>query len=290
MSESTEPKITPADTKPAFDMSSHFDRAASNYDTTSAVMKEVAAHLLTLSPPLTSRSIVHDNAAGPGIVTGEILSLPQFTNGKPPTIHATDYSAAMIGALHDRAKREGWAQSALHAHTMDSMDLRAFAANTFTHTYMAAAIFVIPDPVKAIREIYRTLAPNGVALVTTFEKQGFLSIFHDVQRAIRPDSPLWTGPLPAEWMTESKLRDVMQAGGFQADRVEVKRHTAWISGAHWSQPGTASLREMFVGLITSGWTEGDRARFEKKFQEEVDSSRVKNAKYDMRIFVAVAKK
>lgn len=196
MSQSTQPKNTTPDTKPTFDMSSHFDRAASNYDATSAVMKDVAAHLIALSPPLTSSSVIHDNAAGPGIVTGEILSLPQFTNGKPPTIHATDYSTAMIRALHDRAKREGWPPSALHAQAMDSMDLSAFAANTFTHTYMAAAIFLIPDPVKAIREIHRTLALNGVALVTTFEKQGFISIFQGVQRAIRPDAPLWNGPCP----------------------------------------------------------------------------------------------
>lgn len=91
-------------------------------------------------------------------------------------------------------------------------------------------------------------------------------------------------------MTESKLRDLMQAGGFKPDEVEIKRHTAWISGAHWSHPGTASIREMFIGSITSGWSEEDRARFEKKLKEEVESPRVKNAKYDMMIFVAVARK
>jgi ubiquinone/menaquinone biosynthesis C-methylase UbiE len=279
-----------ANGKPTFDPSSYFERAASTYEETSDIMKEIASHLLALSPPLTSQSIIHDNAAGPGIVTGQILALPQFANAEPPTIHATDYSPAMIRALTARSQREAWPQSAIHAQVMDSTDLSPLPSNIFTHTYMAAAIFMVPDPVKAIREIHRTLAPTGVALITTFEKQGSMAPFQDVQRAVRPDLPLWNGPLPAEWLTESKLRDVMQAGGFTAEKVEIKRHSAWVSGEAWSKPGTMPLREALAGSITSGWSEGDRELLEKKLRVEMQSERVKNARYEMKVFVAVARK
>ena len=170
------------------------------------------------------------------------------------------------------------------------MDLGPLPSSTFTHTYMAAAIFIVPDPIKAIREIYRTLAPTGVALITIFEKQGFISLFQGVQRAIRPDLPLWNGPMPAEWLKESKLRSVMEAGGFKADKVEIKRHSAWMDGASWSKPSMALLREAFVGSITSGWTEADKGKFEEKLRKDLESERIKNARYEMKVFVAVARK
>jgi hypothetical protein len=91
---------TTATDKSVFVAHSHFERAASSYEDASAATKDVARHLLTLSPPLTS-SVIQDVASG-RIVTGEILKLPQFVNGDPaqaPAIHATDYSAAMLRAL-----------------------------------------------------------------------------------------------------------------------------------------------------------------------------------------------
>lgn len=75
----------------------------------------------------------------------------------------------------------------------------------------------MPDPIKAVAEMKRTLQPGGTALVTSFEKQEFLEIFHQVQQAVRPDVELWKGPLPAEWLTEGKLREVMVGGGFEEE-------------------------------------------------------------------------
>jgi len=197
MASSTQSTTSPLSKTP-FDPSSHFEKVASTYEDTSTAMNEMASHLLTLSPPLTPNSVIHDNAAGPGIITGGILRLPQFSQGSFPTIHATDYSPAMIRALEARAVRDGWPNSVVKAQVMNSMDLSTFADNTFTHTYMAAAIFLIPDPTQAIAEIKRTLRPGGVGLVTSFEKHGFVQVFQDAQKAIRPDAPAWEGPLPAE--------------------------------------------------------------------------------------------
>jgi ubiquinone/menaquinone biosynthesis C-methylase UbiE len=276
--------------KTPFDPSSHFEKVASTYEDTSTAMKEIATHLLTLSPPLTHDSVIHDNAAGPGIVTGEILHLPQFSQGSYPTIHSTDYSPAMIRALEARAARESWPNGVVKAQVMNSMDLTAFRDNTFTHTYMAAAIFLIPDPAQAIAEIKRTLRPGGVALVTSFEKQGFVEIFQEAQKAIRPDEPAWKGPLPAEWLTEGKLRAVIEGGGFEAEKVQIQRQSAWLEGEAWSKPGMASLTDAFTALITSGWSEGERAGFEEVLRQKWRSEEVRRKNYEMKGYVAVARK
>lgn len=173
---------------------------------------------------------------------------------------------------------------------MDSTDLSGLADNTFTHTYMAAAIFIVPDPAKAIVEIKRTLQPGGVALVTSFEKQSFLEVFQDVQKAIRPDAPMWKGPLPVEWLTEGKLRAVMEGGGFESDKVNIQRYSFWAKGEEWCKPAAVLLREAFTRSITNGWSEEERGRFEVKLGEDLESERVRTQRYEMKGFVAVARK
>jgi ubiquinone/menaquinone biosynthesis C-methylase UbiE len=256
-------------------------------------MKDIASHLLTLSPLLTSHSVILDNASGPGTVTGEILHLPQFAQQQQanhPTIHATDSSPAMIRALEARRVREAWPSGVVKAHVMDSMDLHSFPDDTFTHTYMAAAIFIVPDPPKAIAEIKRTLRPGGAALVTSFEKQEFLQIFQDAQQAIRPGEAMWKGPLPEEWLTEGKLRGVMEEGGFEAEKVEIQRFSAWARGEEWARSASKLLIEAFTRSVTDGWSEEERRGFEEKLKRDLESEGLRGRKYEMKCFVALARK
>jgi hypothetical protein len=96
-------------TSPIFAHLAQVDKFASTYEDVSTPMKGIATHLLSISSPLNPSSIIHDNASGPGIVTGEILQLPRFTHStNHPSIHATDISPAMIRALEARASREFW--------------------------------------------------------------------------------------------------------------------------------------------------------------------------------------
>lgn len=279
----------------AFEPSLHFEKVAASYEETSAAMKDTARQLLSLGPPLTAESVVLDNASGPGIVTGEILRLPQFAAARDdvtllPRIHATDYMPAMISALKARAQREGWPEDVVKADVMDSMDLSKFPDNIFTHAYMAAAIFFIPNPAKAVAEMKRTLKPGGAALVTSFERQGFVEIFQNAQKVIRPNAPLWEGPLSVEWLTEGKLRSVMEGGGFERGKVEIRRFSSWSHGMDWSKPGTTLLKETFTRSITDGWGDEDRARFEKKLDEDLASEKVKSQRFEMKGFVAIATK
>jgi hypothetical protein len=126
--------------------------------------------------------------------------------------------------------------------------------------------------------------------VTSFEKHGFLEIFQDAQRAVLPELPVWKGPLPEELLTEGKLRSVVEQGGFEKDKVEIKWYSSWMNGEEWKNPTTALFRELFTRAITEGWTDGARAEFEERLVRDLESQRVKETMYEMKVFVAVARK
>jgi ubiquinone/menaquinone biosynthesis C-methylase UbiE len=274
-----------------FDTEAHFERVASTYESSAVVMKDIASQLLHLPPQVTSSSVIHDNACGPGIVTGQILSLPEFADGKQlPKIHATDISAAMIRALMSRAVRDAWPHGVVKAEAMDSMDLCGIKSETFTHSYMAAAIFIVPDATEALKEVWRTLKPGGVAFVTSFEDLEYMEIFRDANKAVRSEAAPLKSPFSEEWSTEKKLRDVVEGGGFESGNVEIRRITAGMRGADLASPGGAAFVETFAKGISKEWAEEEQVAFERKVKEDLQSERVKNRTYVFKVMVAVAKK
>jgi ubiquinone/menaquinone biosynthesis C-methylase UbiE len=148
-------------------------------------------------------SVVLDNACGPGIVTGEIQT--QVTSSNMPLIHAVDFSPQMIHEFAQKGKAEGWTN--VKADIMDAQGLK-FDENSFTHSITTFGILLFPDPVKAAREIYKTLRPGGVALVPSWHNSDWwLGILQDVQRAVRPHATPWEGPF-TEWLGIDKLKHV----------------------------------------------------------------------------------
>jgi len=124
----------------------------------------VAQHLLTFIPPITSSSVVHDNASAAGIVTSEILK--SVSPNKPAQIHATDISPLFIRALRSQISEQQW--SNVTASVSDSTDLSAVLADSsVSHSITNFGIFLFPDPQKAGREISRTLRPGWTVVLTT---------------------------------------------------------------------------------------------------------------------------
>ena len=112
-----------------------------------------------------------DNAYGPGIVTGEIRkNLPP---SNIPQIHAVDFSPRMIDELRHKAEFEKWTH--VNAAVMDAENL-TFEDDKFSHSITNFGIFLFLDPVKAAAEIYRTLQPGDVAVVTSWSKLGWLDL------------------------------------------------------------------------------------------------------------------
>lgn len=125
-------------------------KCTTEYERQSAdVTRRHSDHLLTLLPPITPSSVVHDNACGPGIFVRSVLSLPQFrvaAESPPSRIEATDFAEGMINALRSIISREYW--HSVHAAVVDSQDLQ-FKDGTFTHSITSFGIFLVPNAEKA---------------------------------------------------------------------------------------------------------------------------------------------
>jgi ubiquinone/menaquinone biosynthesis C-methylase UbiE len=124
---------------------------------------QIAQACLSLSPPINSSSIVHDNGCGDGNVTRVIVS-GREKNKYPSKIYATDIAGKFLELVTSEAREKGWpVETALMpAQKLDYPD------NTFTHSIMNCVILRLSDSdaIKACSEMYRTLKPGGVGVVS----------------------------------------------------------------------------------------------------------------------------
>jgi ubiquinone/menaquinone biosynthesis C-methylase UbiE len=213
------------------DFKSQFNAAAPFYDRTFRPVSEpYAQHIIDILPDITSTSIIDDNAASPGVVASQVLA--RFPQGPRPRIEATDFSEALISALQDRIAKEGW-QDCLRASVMDSQEL-AFEGETFTHSIMNMAVFIIPDADKAVSEIWRTLKPGGTAVLTSFKENGLVGLIQRAQTYIRPNSPKFSF-YDQQWVKADKLKSTLEKAGFDAGKIRIEaKEVSTVGTGDWS--------------------------------------------------------
>lgn len=186
-----------------------YTRMAETYETIFPAMRLFAADAVSLAPPITEKSVVHDNGCGPGIVTAEILSRHQCRTSldhqqqklplqqtwqrqrrssqqqqghhetnhprDAPRIEATDISPVMASA----AARRG---ATVRSQVMDSRELFAFDDAIFTHSFSNFVVLGMSeaDAARVVSEMRRTLKPGGVAVLTAWRALGYLDVFEQV--------------------------------------------------------------------------------------------------------------
>jgi len=268
------------------EIEAHFERAAETYEDSFPVMKFYAAEAVNSAPSVTSSSVVHDNGSGPGTVTAVILSSPSFASGSElPKLYATDLSGAMIKAL----KKKPWAEK-VDAQVMDAMEL-TFPDSTFTHSFTNDVLIAMPldDAKKAATQIYRTLQPGGTAVVTTWRKLGYMGMFKDVVHQVKPGTFVGEGGLiPDHWMTEETLRDVLVAGGFKTEQIEIKSVSHAVPGTMWKSEGMQTFKQFLTKEVIENWEEGKRKEFVKALEERIIQE--ESIEYQIVAWIAIAKK
>jgi ubiquinone/menaquinone biosynthesis C-methylase UbiE len=195
-------------------------------------------------------------------VSGEILKLPDAS--LPDEMYAADISPKMIEMLRAKAQR--------------GANLSGHPDSYFTHSFTNFGIIMFPDAENGPPEVYRTLRrAGGAATITTWEKLGYMHLFYEAQQAVQPDIPELKGPLPAEWLTKAKLKQVMEAGGFQATVIESNPARCVRSGGRGWKTMTGSVS----GMITTGLAEADKERFWQELEKGFAESEEKNTKVEM---------
>lgn len=215
----------------------------------------VAEHFLTLLPPFASDSVIHDNGCGGGEVTAKIMA----TNPPPGIqIHATDFDPTMIANCDKMVASHGWP---VKTSLMPAQEL-SFSDNVFTHSFLNFLIFHTPnDGVDCAKEIYRTLQPGGVSVITTFSEIPHQEIIKATHRELRgPDVALPHG-MPDRWYQASHLKHILQEGGFQEDNIQLLTtdfYTTVRDLKHW-----VTILWSYIGAPVTGWTPADEENWDR---------------------------
>lgn len=282
----------PVDQVNGTQMSEHFEKVATTYesnngDVTNAMCRrliELCGPSGSFPSPITSTSVIHDNASGPGVLAGEVLRLPGVASGNVSRIHCTDFSPAMIRVLESK----GWGQKyGVEALVMDSQAL-SFPDNTFTHSFTNLGIFALPDPLEGMKEIHRTLQPEGLAIVTTIKDAGWVLPFQRAQKRVRPGDEIWPGLLAPEWSESTHLKELAVKGGFKDGDVQLQSFAVSFSMKDFAQK-QGQIISMATKALTKDWLEEEATKFDGVLREEVDRE-IESDASKIEIWIAVAKK
>ncbi|CAJ2500238.1 Uu.00g030910.m01.CDS01 [Anthostomella pinea] len=184
---------------------------AQGYEEQLPAMTAVAKTTVTLAPTVTSESVIHDNACGPGVVTSAILSQFKGSGQSAPKIIATDIAPAMV----ELAAKNG---PTVDARVMDAKKLDAISSGTLTHSF-TNFLFVRgweeQDMVSFASEIYRTLAPGGTAVKAVWKYHEWHNVVRDAAVKTRSNG---ADLIPQQPWSEEMVRDVFIKAGFDASK------------------------------------------------------------------------
>lgn len=243
-----------------------FNKWSATYEaSTGGVTRQVATHIVRshVFPSLTSSSVILDNAAGPGIVTEEILKLGPPADVIP--IHVVDVSPPMVEIATALFASRGGSKNVKCA-VMPGEEL-GFPDGTFTHSVTNIGILVFQDGEKGAREIYRTLKASSdhnssVAVVTSWQFLGFAGAMREACLKVRPGEEPFSLPIDKAWFDLAHLEKIMRDAGFGDD---VEMSSAEFAMGVDSLPLLFGAFEPEMRKALVGWSDEEFARYKEEF-------------------------
>ncbi|KAB5583582.1 S-adenosyl-L-methionine-dependent methyltransferase [Coniochaeta sp. 2T2.1] len=214
---------------------------------------------ITAIRPITSGSVIHDNAAGPGTATSAMIEALPPSILPTIQIHITDSVPGMVSAARETfTALISSSSSTITVSEMDSQNL-TFPDAYFTHSIYNFSVFAVPDPLLSLKEIHRTLQKGGVAAVLTWRRFGAGELMRAAQGLVRPDLPPIFIP-HEEFMREGYLSHMMVEAGFEEGKVTTLSKRLAVTGENLE-----GLRQFVSGDFSEsakkGWTEEEVARW-----------------------------
>ncbi|KAJ4111351.1 hypothetical protein NW768_011929 [Fusarium equiseti] len=151
---------------------------------------------LNLIAPIKPTDLIHDNGCGFGLVSKAIIARAS-PSARGFRIQATDDNPQFVMCCEEEAKRNKWP---LEAHIMDARDLD-FSDNHFSHSFSNWPFQSAQATKFALEEVYRTLKPGGIAIVSSFEGAASTSSVQDRSSQ------------------EEQMKDALVEAGFNPDKT-----------------------------------------------------------------------
>jgi ubiquinone/menaquinone biosynthesis C-methylase UbiE len=127
-------------------------------------------------------SAILDIACGPG-------TLPRIAANRVKSIHAIDFSEAMINVFKGVVNTEGLGN--IEIHCGDAQEL-PFSDEMFDVGFSMFGLMFFPDRMKGYSEIYRTLKPGGKIIISSWapvsDSPAMQAMFGAI-KAIKPEIP-----------------------------------------------------------------------------------------------------
>lgn len=240
---------------------------ASGYEDQLPAMTAAAHEAVALAPRITSDSVIHDNACGPGVVTSAILLRCKNTAETLPKIIATDIAPEMVTQA---AKKD----PSIDARVLDAKCLVGIPDAFFTHSF-TNFLFVrgwCDDAmVKFASEIYRTLRKGGTAVKAAWKLHEWQNVVEDALRRTRADI---TGLLAAQPWTEEKVKDVFIKAGFDADQISIA-HFEYVQQVpiDWDSEVWKQLLAAINGWVTRDMLEDEKKSYYDNLRARLDEDK-----------------
>jgi ubiquinone/menaquinone biosynthesis C-methylase UbiE len=199
-----------------------------------------------------------DVSCGTGLVTFPVAE----TVSPEGSVTGIDLSECMIEKAAEEAKKKGLSNITFKRMDAEELDL---SGESFDVALNSLGLMYYPDPVKAIREMYRVVKPEGRAAALVWgrrNKCGWTDIFPIVDRRVESD----VCPLFFQLGTGKTLQETFENAGFKdvdSDRFKMK--------LHFDSDEQAVIAAFLGGAVALAYRKFDEQTKEEAHEEYLES-------------------
>lgn len=202
-----------------------------------------------------------DNCCGGGIITSEVLGLPNITIQR---IIAADNDDSMLSYTRDRAQQSGWQNVQVQHIDQTSIPL---PDDTFDYIFSNFGVFFHPHDDKTLAETYRTLKPGGTAGFTSWKSIAWWpSVAVPALKSLLPDAPALPPTVSifpaAGWTDTQSIPVKLGHAGFSDTQVVEYAFTPYAEAGEFAE-ATAVLVKVVMRRL---WSESDFKAFESRIE------------------------